>query len=639
MADDKTTKTPEQPVTDSGPGKETPPAPQKEPEKVSVSPEPEKKTEPEVKTPQVSVYNFAEIMKEKKAEERAAAPGVEKPDPAKTEKPEKQPEAPKKAEEKPKEPEQPKRRGRPPKADKDKAAAPKPKAPAQKPEKAVKKEPEKKAAPTVQAASAPKGPEKPKDAPRRGKEQIVYIKLNELHAFKNHPFEVRDDEEMRAMVSSVKDKGVTQPAIVRPREDGGYEIVSGHRRQKASELAGYADMPCIVRNLTDDEAITQMVEDNLNQREEILPSERAKALKMQLEAIKHQGSRTSGQIDPKDAGKRSNEIVAERNKMAVKQVQRYIRLNELVPDLMKLMDEKKLGFTTAVELSYIGKKNQNYIAVAIDSQQSSPSQAQAKRMRELDEKKLLNGDVIDGIMMEDKKEVDKVILTGAELSKYFGKETTPREMKDQIIKLLDDWNRKQDCYICGSYKKRTRDCTAHFIRTDLLTAGVLSNLRQVTEYAAKHESRFVKLLIQQNEIGGKRKTAAATKQLEQAQERIAEVSRIIKRLYEDNVNGKISDERFMELSADYEQEQRELKDRAAALQAELDKSQAATVNAEKFMGIVRKHLAFEELTPTLLREMIEKIVVHECSYDENGTRRQDIEIYYSFVGKIDLPEA
>ena len=199
MADDKTTKTPEQPVTDSGPGKETPPAPPKEPEKVSVSPEPEKKTEQEVKNPQVSVYNFAEIMKEKKVEERAAAPSGEKPAPAKTEKPEKQPEAPKKAEEKPKEPEQPKRRGRPPKADKDKAATPKPKAPAQKPENAVKKEPEKKTAPTVQAAPAPKEPEKPKDAPRRGKEQIVYIKLNELHAFKNHPFEVRDDEEMRAI--------------------------------------------------------------------------------------------------------------------------------------------------------------------------------------------------------------------------------------------------------------------------------------------------------------------------------------------------------------------------------------------------------------------------------------------------------
>ena len=366
--------------------------------------------------------------------------------------------------------EPPKRRGRPPKEAQAKAPADKKKAsPAKEPaapkktsiwkepadkatggkEKAPKVPTPKKAVDKGSAAVKPPAPEPPKpqeppkEAPRRGEEQIVYIKLDELHAFKNHPFQVRDDEEMRAMVSSVKDKGVTQPAIVRPREDGGYEIVSGHRRQKASELAGFADMPCIVRNLTDDEAITQMVEDNLNQREEILPSERAKALKMQLEAIKHQGSRTSGQIDPKDAGKRSNEIVAERNKMAVKQVQRYIRLNELVPDLMALMDAKKLGFTTAVELSYISKKNQNYIAVAIDSQQSSPSQAQAKRMRELDEKKLLNGDVIDGIMMEDKKEVDKVILTGAELSKYFGKETTPREMKDQIIKLLDDWKGQQ----------------------------------------------------------------------------------------------------------------------------------------------------------------------------------------------------
>ena len=213
MADDKTTKMPEQPVTDTGPGKETPP----EPEKTPTSPETEKKTEQQAKSPQVSVYDFAEIMKGKKAEERAAASGGEKPAPAKTEKPEKQPEVPKKAEgkqEKPKEPEQPKRRGRPPKEDKDKAAAPKPKAPSQKKqEKAPKEKPEKKAAPTVQAAPAPKEPEGPKEAPRRGEEQIVYIKLNELHAFKNHPFEVRDDEEMRAMVSSVKDKGVTQPAM------------------------------------------------------------------------------------------------------------------------------------------------------------------------------------------------------------------------------------------------------------------------------------------------------------------------------------------------------------------------------------------------------------------------------------------
>ena len=288
-------------------------------------------------------------------------------------------------------------------------------------------------------------PTQPQEAPRRGDEQIVYLKLSELHAFKNHPFQVRNDEEMKAMVSSVKDKGVTQPAIVRPREDGGYEIVSGHRRQKASELAGYADMPCIIRNLTDEQAITQMVEDNTNQRENILPSERAKALKMQLEAIKHQGAKnfTSGQLDPKDAGRRSNEVVAERNKMTVKQVQRYIKLNDLVPDLQKMMDEGRIKFTPAVELAYIKPRNQNYIAVAIDSQQSSPSLSQAQRMRELDQKGVLNGDVIDGIMMEDKKEVDKVILTGRELGKYFGKEATPREMKDQIIKLLDDWKGQQ----------------------------------------------------------------------------------------------------------------------------------------------------------------------------------------------------
>ena len=198
--------------------------------------------------------------------------------------------------------------------------------------------------------------------------------------------------------------------------------------------------------------------------------------------------------------------------------------------------------------------------------------------------------------------------------------------------------RKQNCYICGSYKKRTADCTAHFIRTDLLTAGVTANLRKVTSYAEKHEKQFMKLLVAQNEDGGKRKNAAKKKELDAAEKRITELSAIFKRLYEDSVTGRISDTRFMELSADYEREQAELKDRAAQLRAELSKEQEATVNAEKFMGIVRRHTSFEELTPTLLREFIEKIVVHECSYDENKNRRQEIEIYYSFVGKVDLPE-
>ena len=445
-----------QPVKQEQPAPEAPtPEKAEAPAQEEKAPQDKAADAPKEKTASVSVFNFSEIMAEKKATERAAAQQEVKA-PEKVASPAPSKEAGAKQEE---QSQSPKRRGRPPKADKEKTASPGQKeapskkdkaaqkpAPAKKPEKAPKAPKPAKATPEVKAPVQAKTPAAPAEAPRPVKEeQIVYIKLSELHAFKNHPFQVRNDEEMKAMVSSVRDKGVTQPAIVRPREDGGYEIVSGHRRQKASELAGFVDMPCIVRDLTDEQAITQMVEDNTNQRENILPSERAKALKMQLEAIKHQGAKeaTSGQLDPKDAGRRSNEIVAERNKMTVKQVQRYIKLNDLVPDLQKMMDAGQIKFTPAVELAYIKPKNQRYIAVAIEGQQSAPSLSQAQRMRELDQKGVLNGDVIDGIMMEDKKEVDKVILTGAELGKYFGKETTPREMKDQIIKWLDDWKGQQ----------------------------------------------------------------------------------------------------------------------------------------------------------------------------------------------------
>lgn len=202
--------------------------------------------------------------------------------------------------------------------------------------------------------------------------------------------------------------------------------------------------------------------------------------------------------------------------------------------------------------------------------------------------------------------------------------------------------RKQDCYICGSYKKRTADCTAHFIRTDLLTEGVTENLRKVTQYAAKHEARFMKLLTEQTEDGSKRRNAAKKKELEAAEKRIGELSAIFKRLYEDSVAGRISDERFTELSADYEAEQKELKEKAAALQGELSKTLEATANAEKFMKVVRKYTSFEELTPTLLREFVEKIVIHESEALDGKRRgklrRQEIEIYYSFVGKVELPD-
>ena len=219
--------------------------------------------------------------------------------------------------------------------------------------------------PAVDKGGAPAGtevtpePSAPRDATRAEKEEIVYLNLSDLHPFKNHPFGVRDDAEMQGLVESVKAAGVNQPALVRPREDGGYEIIAGHRRQRASELAGFANMPCIVRNMTDDEAILAMTDDNLRHRERILPTEKAQSLKMQVEAIKHQGSRP-GEED-KDAGKRSTQVVGDRNGMNYKQVQRYIRLTELVPDLQKMVDEKKLAFTPAVEISFIRPKNQRYM--------------------------------------------------------------------------------------------------------------------------------------------------------------------------------------------------------------------------------------------------------------------------------------
>lgn len=283
-------------------------------------------------------------------------------------------------------------------------------------------------------------------------EQVIRIPHEKLHSFKNHPFNVdTTTTKFKAFVTSIRAHGVTQPAVVRPDGKGSYEIVSGHRRDAGSIAAEIPYTPCIVRALNDDQAIQQMVEDNVNNRE-ITRMELARALKQQLDSIKHQGARQA--LDEKnytsDIDKRSNEVVAERNGMSVKQVQRHIALTKLIKPLQDLVDGKemdgkalKISFTPAVELSYIRPQNQEYIAVAIEGQQSTPSLAQAQRMRELDQKGILNGDMIDGIMLEEKKEVDKVIISGAELDKYFGKDKTPKEMKEQIIKLLDEWKGKQ----------------------------------------------------------------------------------------------------------------------------------------------------------------------------------------------------
>lgn len=283
-------------------------------------------------------------------------------------------------------------------------------------------------------------------------EQVVRIPHEQIHSFKGHPFNVEKNSKFMAFVASILAHGVTQPAVVRPDGKDGYEMISGHRRDLGSIEAEIPYTPCIIRALNDDQAIQQMVEDNVNNRE-ISTMELARALKMQLDALKHQGARTALQKKEyaSDIDKRSNEIVAERNGMSVKQVQRHISLTDLIPSLQRMMDGVtlnggktiRLAFTPAVEISYISPKNQEYIAIAVEGQQAAPSLSQAQRLKELDKKGILNSDMIDGILLEEKKEVDKVIISSQELGQFFGKDKTPREMKEQIMALLDEWKQKQ----------------------------------------------------------------------------------------------------------------------------------------------------------------------------------------------------
>lgn len=308
------------------------------------------------------------------------------------------------------------------------------------------KPPEKTAGGGVGTPVAEPGAKNPQpSAPAPKKEKTVILKLSEVHpfhTFREHPFKVKDDAKMAELAASIKENGVLIPGLVRPEKDGnGYELVAGHRRAFGSQKAGLEEMPFIVREMSDHEAV-QAMKDSNKQRDETLPSELAALLDLEVEDIKHQGGRLKN-VAPSDIGKRSVEIVGEAHDMNYKKVMRYLRLNSLVPELLDKVDDKKMGFMPAVELSYIKPQNQRLIAVSIDGEQASPSVAQAKRLRELDQKGKLTGDIIDGILSEEKKEVDKVIITTDELNKYFGKEFTPRQMKDQIIALLDDWKEKQ----------------------------------------------------------------------------------------------------------------------------------------------------------------------------------------------------
>ena len=291
------------------------------------------------------------------------------------------------------------------------------------PEKAVQKEPGKK--------------------PKPQQEVIVHVPLSKLHDFPNHPFKVRDDEAMLETAESIRQYGVLVPAIVRPREDGGYEIVAGHRRKHGSELAGLQNLPCIVREMDDDTATILMVDSNI-QRENILPSERAQAYKMKLEAIKRQGARTD-LTSPQVAAKfRADDEVAKGADVSGDTVRRYIRLTELSPELQQMVDEKKIGMTPAVEISYLKPEEQQMLLTAIDSEQATPSLSQAQRMKKLSREGKLNDDSMLDIMMEQKKpEGHNVVLSADKLRKYFPRSYTPQKMEETILKLLDAWLRKR----------------------------------------------------------------------------------------------------------------------------------------------------------------------------------------------------
>lgn len=272
--------------------------------------------------------------------------------------------------------------------------------------------------------------------------EILETKLIALHPFPNHPFQVRSDEAMQATIESIKAYGVLVPAIVRPRKEGGYEIISGHRRKYACEQAGLETMPVIVRDLDDNEATIIMVDSNL-QRENILPSERAKAYKMKMEAIKRQGERgdlTSCHVGTRS---RSDEKIAEGTSESARTVQRYIRLTELIPTLQELVDDRKMGLTPASEISFLKPKEQELLVTTIESEQAIPSLSQAQRLKKLSQEGKLNEDNMLAIMSETKKDVERITLSGEVLRKYFPCSYSPKRIEETILKLIETWYRKR----------------------------------------------------------------------------------------------------------------------------------------------------------------------------------------------------
>ena len=277
------------------------------------------------------------------------------------------------------------------------------------------------------------------------RERVQEIPLDQLKPFRNHPFKVRDDQRMLDIVDSIREYGVLVPAIARPDPEGGYELISGHRRKRGCEMAGLQTMPVIIRDLDDDAAVLVMVDSNI-QREELLPSERAFAYKMKLDAIERVKGRPKkvGQVVPDFQGKRSTEVVAEGTGESYKQVQRFIRLTELISELLDMVDERKLAFNPAVEVSYLKRDEQRMLLEAMDAEQTTPSLSQAQRLKKFSQEGRLTEEAMSAIMSEEKKsDMDKVTLRSDTLRRYFPKSYTPKQIEQTIIRLLDVWQKQR----------------------------------------------------------------------------------------------------------------------------------------------------------------------------------------------------
>ena len=586
------------------------------------------------------------------------------------------------------------RKGRPSKADK---AAPDKAQPSQRdklsrsggkapeapvPPDAGKDTPAKEAAPPEQGVTEPTAPPRPVE---EGK--LVYLKLSELHpfhTFRPHPFKVRDDAKMQETVASIKLNGVMVPGLARPEKDGnGYEIVAGHRRCRGSELAGLEEMPFIVRDMTDHEAVEAMKDSN-KQRDQTLPSELAALLDPEVEDIKHQGSRLKG-VAEGDVGKRSVEIVGEAHGMNYKKVMRYLRLNHLVPELMDKVDDKKMGFMPAVELSYIKPKNQRLIAVSIDGEQASPSLAQAKQLRELDKEATLThiltrqeycGDVVnfkttkhfrdkrnhyvDRSQWQITENVHEPIIDRADFEtaqRILENAPVRRPNGDGEIHPLSGLLFCKDCgakmhiridyrnggkrhvAYCSEYHKgkakKPKCHSPHIIDADLLMQTVAEVLKKIEDYSISNRAEFEALVKKSLAMQQTDQTKKQQKRIPQITTRLEQIDKVLNKLYEDNALGTIPQDRYEQMSQKYSEEYYALKAELATLQKQLSAYENAGGRAQKFLKLTERHAAFTDLTPAILNEFISRIEVHERDQKRAKYAIQHISIYFNYIGRFE----